>query len=97
MLWKGFQKPKQLEFDQATLTKTYGKFHAQPYERGSDKSIGGWYAGSFGWPASEAGSSLMEERARRKSLVEQWLTLNKKPLTAAHEKRLRSPTELVAA
>ena len=33
-LWKGFQKPKRLEFDTETLTPTYGKFYAQPFERG---------------------------------------------------------------
>lgn len=70
---------------------------AQPYKQGSHEPVDGWYAGSFGWPAGEAGNSLIEERARRKSLVEQWLTLNKKPLTAAREKRLWSPTDLVAA
>ena len=40
------------------------------------KPVGGWYAGSFGWLASEAGNSLMEERARRKSLVGRWLALD---------------------
>ncbi len=40
MLWKGFQKPKRLECDLETLTSTYGKFHAQPFERGFGTSIG---------------------------------------------------------
>ena len=33
-LWKGFQKPKRLDIDTETLTPTYGKFYAQPFERG---------------------------------------------------------------
>jgi DNA-directed RNA polymerase subunit alpha len=40
MLWKGFQKPKRLEADAATLTSTYGKFTAQPFERGFGTTIG---------------------------------------------------------
>ena len=40
MLDKGFQKPKYLEVDQATLTETYGRFLAQPYERGFGTTIG---------------------------------------------------------
>ena len=38
--------------------------------------MGGWYAGSFQWPVGEAGSALVEERARRKSLVGRWLALD---------------------
>ena len=40
MLWKGFQKPKRLEVNSDTLTKTYGEFYAQPYERGFATTIG---------------------------------------------------------
>jgi DNA-directed RNA polymerase subunit alpha len=40
MLWKGFQKPKRLEVDPATLTPTYGCFSAQPFERGFGTTIG---------------------------------------------------------
>ncbi len=40
MLWKGFQKPKRLEVDKATLTENYGRFHAQPFERGFGTTIG---------------------------------------------------------
>ena len=40
MLDKGFQKPKYLEVDQATLTETYGRFVAQPYERGFGTTVG---------------------------------------------------------
>ena len=40
MLWKGFQRPKRLEFDADTLTDRYGRFHAQPFERGFGTTIG---------------------------------------------------------
>lgn len=40
MLWKGFQRPKRLEVDAATLTPTYGRFTAQPFERGFATTIG---------------------------------------------------------
>ena len=39
-LWKGFQKPKRLEIDTETLTSTYGKFYAQPFERGFGTTVG---------------------------------------------------------
>ena len=40
MLWKGFQRPKRLEFDAETLTDRFGRFHAQPFERGFGTTIG---------------------------------------------------------
>lgn len=40
MLWKGFQKPKRLEVDQGSLTSTFGRFYAQPFERGFGTTIG---------------------------------------------------------
>ncbi len=40
MLWKGFQRPKRLECDLESLTPNYGKFHAQPFERGFGTTIG---------------------------------------------------------
>ena len=40
MLWKGFQKPKRLEVERETLTATYGRFSAQPFERGFGATIG---------------------------------------------------------
>jgi DNA-directed RNA polymerase subunit alpha len=40
MLWTGFQKPKRLEVDSKTLTEKYGKFWAQPFERGYGTTIG---------------------------------------------------------
>jgi DNA-directed RNA polymerase subunit alpha len=40
MLWKGFQKPKRLAYDTASLTDKYGMFWAQPFERGFGTTIG---------------------------------------------------------
>jgi len=40
MLWRGFQKPKRLAVDTDTLTEKYGKFSAQPFERGFGTTIG---------------------------------------------------------
>ncbi len=40
MLWKGFQKPKRLAADTETLTDKYGRFWAQPFERGFGTTIG---------------------------------------------------------
>ena len=40
MLWKGFQKPKRLEFERETLTDRFGRFYAQPFERGFGTTIG---------------------------------------------------------
>jgi len=40
MLWKGFQKPKRLEVDHESLTDTYGRFYAQPFERGFATTVG---------------------------------------------------------
>ena len=40
MLWRGFQRPKALEYDRETLTDRYGRFHAQPFERGFGTTIG---------------------------------------------------------
>ncbi|HWR14356.1 MAG TPA: DNA-directed RNA polymerase subunit alpha [Terriglobales bacterium] len=40
MLWKGFQKPKRLAVDTETLTDKYGRFWAQPFERGFGTTIG---------------------------------------------------------
>jgi DNA-directed RNA polymerase subunit alpha len=38
--FKGFQKPKRLEYEAETLTSTYGKFFAEPFERGFGLTIG---------------------------------------------------------
>jgi len=40
MLWKGFQRPKRLEVERETLTNTFGRFSAQPFERGFGTTIG---------------------------------------------------------
>ena len=40
MLWKGFQRPKRVDIDAETLTGTYGRFSAQPFERGFATTIG---------------------------------------------------------
>src|SRR5438874_12761348 len=38
--WKTFELPKRLEVEKSTLTKTYGKFTAEPFERGYGTTIG---------------------------------------------------------
>ena len=40
MLWSDFQKPKKLDYDPETLTPNYGRFTAQPFERGLGTTIG---------------------------------------------------------
>jgi DNA-directed RNA polymerase subunit alpha len=40
MLWIGFQRPKRVEVDRETLSPTYGRFMAQPFERGFATTIG---------------------------------------------------------
>jgi DNA-directed RNA polymerase subunit alpha len=40
MLWKGFQKPKRLEVDRDSATEHYGRFYAQPFERGFATTVG---------------------------------------------------------
>lgn len=40
MLWKGFQRPRRVEIETDTLSSTYGKFTAQPFERGFATTIG---------------------------------------------------------
>ncbi len=40
MLWKGFQRPKRLELERETLTERFGRFYAQPFERGFGTTIG---------------------------------------------------------
>ena len=39
-MWKGFEMPKRLECDDQTVTNTYGKFVAEPFERGYGMTIG---------------------------------------------------------
>ncbi|MBZ5532486.1 MAG: DNA-directed RNA polymerase subunit alpha [Acidobacteriia bacterium] len=40
VLWRGFQKPKRLATDTETLTDKYGRFYAQPFERGFGTTSG---------------------------------------------------------
>lgn len=40
MHWKGIQKPKELKCDYETLTETYGRFYAEPFERGFGVTVG---------------------------------------------------------
>ena len=40
MLWKGFQRPKRLEFERETLTERFSRFTAQPFERGFGATLG---------------------------------------------------------
>ena len=40
MLWKGFHRPNRLEFERETLTDRFGRFYAQPFERGFGTTIG---------------------------------------------------------
>ena len=40
MLWRDFAMPKKLVCEEATLTDTYGKFVAEPFERGFGMTIG---------------------------------------------------------
>ncbi|MDD5449531.1 MAG: DNA-directed RNA polymerase subunit alpha [Candidatus Omnitrophica bacterium] len=38
--WRNFEMPKKLECDEATYTDTYGKFIAEPFERGYGITVG---------------------------------------------------------
>jgi DNA-directed RNA polymerase subunit alpha len=40
MRFKSLEKPKRLDYDKATLSATYGKFYAEPFERGYAVTIG---------------------------------------------------------
>ena len=39
-MWKGFQKPKRLATELESLTDKFGKFSAQPFERGWGTTVG---------------------------------------------------------
>src|SRR3954467_14501835 len=39
-LWTGFQMPRRLAADSETLTERFGRFSAQPFERGFGTTIG---------------------------------------------------------
>lgn len=38
--WRDLIKPKQLQVEKDTLSNTYGKFHAEPFERGFGTTLG---------------------------------------------------------
>jgi DNA-directed RNA polymerase subunit alpha len=38
--WTDLNKPERLEVDEKTLTSTYGRFYAEPFERGFGQTIG---------------------------------------------------------
>jgi DNA-directed RNA polymerase subunit alpha len=38
--WRGLELPSQVSVDRATLTSSYGKFTAEPFERGFGATIG---------------------------------------------------------
>src|SRR5213078_4039198 len=38
--WRGLELPSRVQADRATLTDTYGKFYAEPFERGFGMTIG---------------------------------------------------------
>ena len=38
--WRGMELPSSLEVDRDTLTGTYGRFVAEPFERGFGVSVG---------------------------------------------------------
>ena len=40
MMWRGFQRPKRLDFERDTLTDRFGRFSAQPFERGFGTTVG---------------------------------------------------------
>src|SRR5689334_4690697 len=39
-MWKGFQRPKRLAAEHESLTDKFGKFSAQPFERGWGSTVG---------------------------------------------------------
>src|SRR5260370_36517288 len=39
-MWKVFQKPKRMAVDTETLNERYGRFWAQPFERGFGTTVG---------------------------------------------------------
>jgi DNA-directed RNA polymerase subunit alpha len=40
MLWRGLQLPSRLDFERETASNTFGRFSAQPFERGFGTTIG---------------------------------------------------------
>src|SRR5207302_1538284 len=46
-MWKGFQKPKHLASDLESLAEKYGRFSAQPFERGWRTTVGNALRGAL--------------------------------------------------
>jgi len=40
MSWNDFQRPKRVDTEAETLTPTFGRFSAQPFERGFGTTVG---------------------------------------------------------
>ncbi len=40
MLLRGFHRPRRLLYEKDTLTNTYGRFYAEPFERGFGTTLG---------------------------------------------------------
>ena len=38
--WRGLELPSRVQAERVTLTDTYGKFHAEPFEKGFGMTIG---------------------------------------------------------
>src|ERR1700693_5910807 len=53
-MWKGFQKPKRLAAEPESLTDKYGKFSAQPFERGWGTTVGNGLGGGLVSPIEGA-------------------------------------------
>ena len=72
MLWKGFQRPKRLEFERETLTDRFGRFYAQPFERGFGTTVGNAMRrvllSSIEGAAVTAAPSIEDSSTRRRAL-----------------------------
>jgi len=68
MLWRGFQKPKRLAVESETLTNNYGKFSAQPFERGFGTTIGNALSGPWTLGPEPSSASQPSYRQPRKML-----------------------------
>jgi DNA-directed RNA polymerase subunit alpha len=38
--WRGLELPSRVQADRSNLSDTYGKFHAEPFEKGFGMTIG---------------------------------------------------------
>jgi len=46
-MWANFQKPKRIESERDSLSDTYGRFIAEPFERGFGVPLAMLYAVSY--------------------------------------------------